>query len=367
MRSHIVCRLGIAAVGSLALAPVAWAQSDIVPRTPSGRPDLSGTYDISTLTPMERLIALGEKMFLSDEEAAEIAAREHALMTRRNAATDPNRDAPPAGGDGSTGAAGNVGGYNSFWIDRGTGAFQVDGQWRTSILIDPSNGRYPALTEQRATAVRAARRGVIQRAQNDGTAYWLDLGLEAPGPYDNMEQRPYGERCMVGFGSTGGPPMLPVLYNNHKRIVQAEDVVLIHVEMNHEARIIRMNSEHDPPEIRKWLGDSIGHWEGDTLVVETTNFRDRPSFTRGSRNMRVVERISMIDADTLLYNFTVEDPTVWTAPFTGEFVWPRSDNKVFEYACHEANYALEGIMKGARLLEAEFRGEEPEGVPNPVR
>lgn len=166
MRSHIVCCLGIVAVGSLALAPVAWAQSDIVPRTPSGRPDLSGTYDISTLTPMERPIALGEKMFLSDEEAAEIAAREHALMTRRNAATDPNRDAPPAGGDGSTGAAGNVGGYNSFWIDRGTGAFQVDGRWRTSILIDPSNGRYPALTEQRATAVRAARRGVIQRAHN---------------------------------------------------------------------------------------------------------------------------------------------------------------------------------------------------------
>ena len=178
----------------------------------------------------------------------------------------------------------------------------------------------------------------------------------------------YSERCILGFGSTAGPPTLPnYFYNNHKRIVQTEDVVLIHVEMNHEARIIRMNAEHDPPEIQQWLGDSIGHWEGDTLVVETTNFPDRPSFTQGSRNMKVVERFSVIDADTLLYNFTVEDPTVWMAPFTGEYVWPRSDNKVFEYACHEANYALEGIMKGARLLEAEFRGEEPEGIPNPVR
>ena len=367
MRSHIVSGLGIVAVGSLALAPVVWAQTDIVSRTPSGRPDLSGTYDISTLTPMERPIALGEKMFLSDEEAAEIAAREQALIARGNAATDPNRDAPPAGGDGSTGPFGNVGGYNSFWIDRGTGAFQIDGQWRTSVLIDPPNGRYPPLTEAGA-ARRAAQRAARERPVNDGTAYWLEAGLDAPGPYDNMEQRPLAERCLLGFLSTAGPPTLPnYFYNNHKRIVQTEDVILIHIEMNHEARIIRMNAEHDPPEIRKWLGDSIGHWEGDTLVVETTNFPDRPSFTQGSRNMKVVERLSMIDADTLLYNFAVEDPTVWTAPFTGEYVWPRSDNRVFEYACHEANYALEGIMKGARLLEAVFRGEEPEGVANPVR
>ena len=191
--------------------------------------------------------------------------------------------------------------------------------------------------------------------------------MDAPGPYDNMEQRGLAERCLIGFGSTAGPPMLPVLYNNHKRIVQGEDTIMIQVEMNHEARIVRMNTEHDPPEIRKWLGDSIGHWEGDTLVVETTNFRDRPSFRQGSQNMKVTERFSRMDADTLLYNFTVEDPTVWSAPFTGEYAWLRSDNKVFEYACHEANYALEGIMHGARLLEADFRGEEPEGVPNPTR
>ena len=161
--------------------------------------------------------------------------------------------------------------------------------------------------------------------------------------------------------------MMPALYNNHKRIVQSEDTVVILVEMVHDARIIRMNAEHDPPEIQKWLGDSIGWWEGDTLVVETTNFRDRPAYSQGSQNMKVTERFSRLDADTLLYNFTVEDPTVWSPPFTGEYAWPRSDNKVYEYACHEGNYALEGIMHGARLLEADFRGEEPDGVANPTR
>ncbi len=370
MRSRIAwCLSGLAIVG-VVFGPAVVAQQSEIRRTASGHPDLSGTYDVSTLTPMERPVELGDKMFLTDEEAAEIAAQEQARTEERNAASDPNRDAPPAGGDGSPGAAGNVGGYNSFWIDRGTGAFQVAGEWRTSILVDPPNGRYPPFTAERQAANQAARRatqGADRRRSNDGTAFWLEAGLETPGPYDNMEQRPYGERCLVGFGSTGGPPMMPVLYNNHKRIVQTDDVVLIHVEMNHEARIIRMNAEHDPPEFQKWLGDSIGHWEDDTLVVETVNFPDRPSFTRGSRHMKVTERFSVLDEDTLLYAFTVEDPAVWTAPFSGEYVWPRSTNKVFEYACHEGNYALEGIMKGARLLEAEFRGEEPEGVPNPTR
>ena len=352
----------------LAWAPGAGAQGSDVPRTPSGRPDFSGTYDVSTLTPMQRPTALGEKMSLTDEEAAEVAAIEARRMAERNAPSDPNRGAPPQGGDGSQGAAGNVGGYNSFWIDRGTGAYRIGGEWRTSILVDPPNGRFPPLTAQRQRALRAAREtGPRRRAQNDGTAYWLETDLEAPGPYDDMEQRPYAERCILSFGSTSGPPMLPALYNNHKRIVQSEDTIMILIEMVHDARIIRMNAEHDSPEIKKWLGDSIGWWEGDTLVVETTNFVDRPAFRQGTGTMTVTERFRMEDADTLIYTFTVEDPSVWMAPFTGEYTWPRSENKVFEYACHEANYALEGIMKGARLLEAELRGEEPEGVVNPTR
>ena len=375
MHSRTAIAVGVLAV--VRLAPIAAAQTDDILRTPSGRPDLSGTYDARTLTPMQRPTELGETMSLTDEEAAAFGERATAALDRRNnivaavntERSDPNRSAPPVGGDGSTGASGNVGGYNTFWIDPGSGAFQIDGQWRTSILVDPPNGRYPPRTEERIAtdAAAAARSGGGGPRQNDGTAYWLEAGLDAPGPFDDMEQRPFAERCLLGFGSTAGPPMLPVLYNNQKRIVQAEDYVMILTEMNHDARIIRMNAEHDPPEIRKWLGDSIGHWEGDTLVVETTNFRDRPSFARGSRNMTVTERFRMESADKLVYRFTVDDPTVWTAPFTGEYVWSRSDNQVYEYACHEANYSFEGIMRGARLLEAEFRGEEPEGVPNPTR
>ena len=351
MRGRIGICLGGLALAYIALAPRAAAQTGDIPRTASGHPDLSGTYDISTLTPLERPEELGEKMSLNAEEAAEIAENQRLRRARRNAPSDPDRGAPPQGG--------NVGGYNNFYIDNGDAAFQVDGQWRTSILIDPPDGRFPP-----RVAAAPARGG---RTPNPGTAFWLEDGLDAPGPYDNMEQRPYGERCMVGFGSTGGPPMLPVLYNNHKRIVQTDDTIMILTEMVHDARIVRMNAEHDPPEIRKWLGDSVGHWEGDTLVVETTHLVDRPGFRRGTGNMTVTERFSMESADALIYTFTVEDPTVWTTPFTGEYAWPRSSNKVFEYACHEANYALEGIMKGARLLEAEFRGEETQGVVNPTR
>ncbi len=355
MRRITFCLGGMAAV-CLALAPVAGAQSGDIPRTASGRPDLSGTYDVSTLTPLQRPEDLGEKLVLTAEEAAEVAARAQARDIRRLEPSDPNRGAPPEGGVGN----GGVGGYNGFWIDNGDDAFQVDGQWRTSILIDPPNGRYPPRVDAAPSARRTPRR-------NGGTAFWLEAGLDAPGPYDNMEQRPFAERCILSFGSTSGPPMLPALYNNHKRIVQGEDTIMILIEMVHDARIVRMNAEHDPPEIKKWLGDSIGWWEGDTLVVETTNFVDRPAFRQGSGNMTVTERFRMESADSLIYTFTVDDPTVWTAPFTGEYSWPRSPNKVFEYACHEANYALQGIMKGARLLEADFRGEEPEGVPNPTK
>ena len=152
--------------------------------------------------------------------------------------------------------------------------------------------------------------------------------------------------------------------------VQTPRHIVIVNEFMHWPRVIPLgppNRPHDAEVELTYMGDSIGWWDGDTLVVETTNFRDRPAFSRGSRNMTVTERFRMESADKLIYSFTVEDPTVWTAPFTGEYAWPRSDNKVFEYACHEANYALEGIMHGARLLEADFRGEEPEGVANPTR
>ena len=151
--------------------------------------------------------------------------------------------------------------------------------------------------------------------------------------------------------------MLPVLYNNLKKIVQTEDHVMILAEMVHDARIVRMNQDHAPPEIRSWLGDSVGHWEGDTLVVDTTNFTDSPGLGGASRELHVIERFTRTDRDVLLYRFTVDDPTVWTEPWSGEYVWPSTDARVYEYACHEANYSLGGILRGARLLEDDVLAE----------
>ena len=349
MLSRLLILMGLSVL-AIAVSPLGVAET---PRSPDGHPDLSGTYDIATLTPVERAEKYGDKLTLTDEEAAEIARNEAERMARRNAASDPNRGAPPRGGDGSTGGAGNVGGYNSFWVERGGGAFKIDGKWRTSIIIDPKNGRRPPLTDEakKRVAIRAK-----QSRPNNGRAWWIEEGLD-PGPYDDPELRPLAERCLLGFGSTGGPPMLPVLYNNLKRIVQTKDHVMILVEMVHDARIIRMNAEHAPSDVRNWLGDSVGHWKGDTLVVDTTNFSDRPALAGASRNLHVVEHISRIDENSLLYRFAVDDPTVWTAPWSGEYVWPASDGRVYEYACHEANYSFAGILRGARILEAEALGK----------
>jgi hypothetical protein len=180
-----------------------------------------------------------------------------------------------------------------------------------------------------------------------------DPGFEGPTAYDDMERRPLGERCLLGFGSTSGPPALPVLYNNLHQIVQTRDTVLILNEMVHDARVVRIGGEHLPGTIRKWLGDSIGRWDGDTLVVDTTNFTDKTRFRGSSENLHIVERFSRIDADTLRYRFTVEDPATWTTAWSGEEAWPATKDLLFEYACHEGNYALGNILRGARLRERE--------------
>lgn len=334
------------------LASLAGAQEADIPRTADGRPDLSGMYDTATLTPLQRPPEFGDKLLLTPEEAEAIAEKERRLAEELGEPSDPDRDAPPVGGDGSPGPYGNVGGYNFLWIDRGTEAFDIDGKFRTSIIVDPSNGRWPPMTPEAEARVAARRELYRENAgDNQGVAWWLDI--EGPGPYDNPEQRPLGERCVLGFGSTSGPPMLPVLYNNLKRIVQTKDYVMILVEMVHDARIVRLNDEHAPPEVRKWLGDSVGHWEGDTLVVDTANFVDTPGLFYATENLHVVERFTRIDDDTILYEFTVDDPAVWTAPWSGEYPWRSTDAPLYEYACHEANYSFEGILRGARLLESE--------------
>jgi hypothetical protein len=182
-----------------------------------------------------------------------------------------------------------------------------------------------------------------------------DPGLDpTPGAYDDPERRPLGERCLLGFASTSGPPALPdYFYNNLHQIVQTPDSVMILTEMVHDARIVRMNAQHVPKNIRLWLGDSVGHWEGDTLVVDTTNFNSKTRFRGSSEDLHVVERFTRVDDRTLLYRFTIDDATTWTKPWIGEYTWPATNSHIYEYACHEGNYAMTDILKGARLREKE--------------
>jgi hypothetical protein len=284
---------------------------------------------------------------MTKDEAAKLETQTQNRIERAALPSKGDRNAPPVGGDGSVGAAGNVGGYNNFWIDSGTQYFQIDGQKRMSIIVDPPEGRVPALTPQ--ARQRAASR--FQRPTSDASEN--DPGLEAAGAYDDPERRPLGERCLLGFGSTSGPPALPVLYNNLHQIVQTPSYVMILNEMNHDARIVRIGGKHAPANVRNWLGDSVGHWEGDTLVVDTTNFSDKTRFRGSSPDLHVVEKFSRLDAKTLRYQFTIEDPATWVRSWSGEAAWPATNDLMYEYACHEGNYALGDILRGARLKEAD--------------
>ncbi len=350
-------RLLFFSLGLLVLAaPVLASSTADIPRTPSGKPDISGTYNLATLTPLERPASFGENLYLTKEQADEIIAKEQEQIALGAAQSDPDRDAPAIGGAAPVGldesqrenlGAGNVGGYNNFWIDRGDSVVMVDGKFRTSILTDPPNGRRPGFAPA-AMAELGKLRDLFR--PNDGTAYWIDW--DRPGPYDNIEQRPLAERCLASFGST--VPALPALYNNYKRIIQTEDTVMILNEMVHDVRVVRIGGEHAPEDQRFWWGDSVGRWEGDTLVVETKNFKKHEGgFLGPTETLHVTERFTRKDADTLHYEFTVNDPSLWQAPWTGDFTWPESDEKVYEYACHEGNYAMGNIMRGARLLERE--------------
>jgi hypothetical protein len=319
-------------------------------RMADGHPDLQGTYDIATLTPVDRPI--GAPAVYTKEEAQKREAAAAKQRAKGDEAIQGDRTAPPKGGDGSIGAAGNVGGYNTGWLDMGSAFTVVDGQIRSSIIVDPPDGRAPPMLP--AALQRLA--GPRARPTSDAQENTNDPGLEkAPGAYDDPERRPLGERCLLGFGSTSGPPALPdYFYNNLHQIVQTKDAVMILTEMVHDARIVRMNAQHLPPTIRQWMGDSVGHWEGDTLVVDTTNFTNKTRFRGSTENLHVVERFSRLDDHTLLYRFTVEDAATWAKPWTGEMAWPATDGKIYEYACHEGNYALTDILKGARLREKEM-------------
>ncbi len=325
-----------------------------VPRLLDGHPDLQGTYDLGTLTPLER--QAGSPLVLTDEQAKKLEQQVAERNARADAPIAADRKAPPVGGDGTPGPYGNVGGYNNFWLDPGSQYTVIDGRKRASLLIDPPEGRVPPLTAE------AQRRNAARRltTTSDQVIRENDPGFEGPNAYDDPEQRPLGERCLVGFSSTSGPPILPTyFYNNLHQIVQTRDTVMILTEMVHDVRVIRMGGQHLPGTIRKWLGDSIGRWEGDTLVVDTTNFTDKTRFRGSSENLHVVERFTRVDARTLRYRFTIDDPTTWTKPWTAEYTWPLTNDHIYEYACHEGNYAMENILRGARLKEADEAKKPP--------
>ena len=309
------------------------------PRAADGHPDLQGTWNTATITPFERPEKYGQQLILTGKEADELEQAEAAFNATADAPTDPKtkvEDLPASCGRGFSGA--NCG-YNNFWVDPGTKLISINGERRSSMLVDPANGRMPPLTD--AGKQRAAQRMAAFRRGDGG------------GAADGPEMRSLGERCILSFGSSAGPPMIPLLYNNNYQIVQTADSVLILVEMVHDARVVRLNSKHRPSSVRTWLGDSIGWWEGESLVVETTNFRPDQSFRASSQNLKVTERFTRIDPNQLLYRFTVEDADTFTQPFSGEVAMNASAEKIYEYACHEGNYALPGILAGARAQEQE--------------
>jgi hypothetical protein len=293
---------------ALLFTQFAFAQLEIL-RTPEGRPDFQGTWDFRTITPMQRPAELGEKVILSVEEAEEFEAEENIRRDRDNFT------------DTST-----TGDYNQFWYDRG---HEILGDRRTSLIIDPPDGRIPAISESART-----------RQRQQAEARELTLGVEA---------RPLAERCIMGFNS--GPPMIPSAYNNNVQFVQTADHFVIHNEMVHNVRVVRMNADEHRSVPRKWEGDSIGSWEDDVLVVETNYFLRDTAFANSSENMRLLERFWLIDAETLGYEFTVEDASTWAAPWTAMFPMRRTVEPIYEYACHEGNYSLAGVLGGWRRLE----------------
>jgi hypothetical protein len=281
-------------------------------RTPDGPPDLQGVWTFATVTPLERPKEFEGKEFLTEKEAAAFEQQAARNVDDR--------------GEGSVGTAADVGAaYNQFWWDRGT---KVVPTRRSSLIIDPKDGRLPAISaEGQKRAERAARR------------------VDPPaGP----EDRSLWERCI-----THSPiPRMSTGYNNHLQIFQGPGYVAIMYEMIHEIRIIPLDARpHVTSGIRQWLGDSRGRWDGNTLIVETTNFTDKTSFRGASENLRLVERFSRLDADTLDYQFTVDDPSTWSKPWTASLPMPRVNNAMYEYACHEGNYGLAGQLSGARAEE----------------
>jgi len=335
MRYECLASLGVAAVVSLTAAPVgaqaqtaaraAAAAATSVPRTAWGKPNLEGVWSRHSITPLERPKELEGREFLTAAEAAELerVAVENATDEARPEETA--RDVSSA--------------YNDFWWDRPT---KVVSTHRTSLIIDPPDGRMPPLTADAAAAAKMESATPHNRSLGSGgrgTDSWLDRSL--------------WERCLT----QGSSRLAAGAYNPHIQIFQAEDTVAIVHEQIHEARIIPLDGRpHLHDGTRQWLGDARGRWEGDTLVIETTNFSDRTNFRGSSDGLKMIERLSRTDEDTLNYEVTFEDPTTWTRPWTIQLPMPKGQGMMYEYACHEGNYGMFGILQGARADDKKAAG-----------
>lgn len=324
-------------------APAAEAQQFKAPRTAFGQPDLQGVWSNASLTPLTRPAALGTRLTYSEEEVKKLEDQVQVEIAEGDAPTDPNA---PADFVAKTtverpefkAAGGDVGGYNRGWLDPGNTVMRVGGEGRTSVLTTP-NGQFPARKAGATTSPAPAM-------------------PPGSGAFDSYERRSAGERCIVSFGRNGGPPMLANgFYNNNYQIVQTPDAVVITVEMNHDARIIRLNGKHRTDGVRPYFGDSIGWWDGDTLVVETTNIPRSQQFAGSWENLKVTEKFTRVAEDRVRYNFTVEDASLWESPWGGEYEFHPLGAPLYEYACHEGNHALPGILMGERVQEERAAAE----------
>jgi hypothetical protein len=322
MRNRLLVIAWLTTVTLAPLPAAAQGKASTPSRTPDGKPNLAGIYSFSTITPLQRPDTLAGKNTLSDEEAAAFEASENTRLNRD--LFDPIKGQPSAGY--ASRAEGGVLSYNETWYERGN---RLTKDRRTSLIVDPPSGAIP-FTD-------AARRRNAERTR-----------LSNAGWGNSYEDRPLADRCLVGFNS--GPPMIPGAYNNNVQILQAPGSVVIINEMVHNARIIPTDGRPHT-KFRQWTGDSRGRWEGETLVVETINFRRETSLQGSTADTRLVERFTRIDADTLKYEFTVSDPNSYTQPWSAMVPWSRIPGPIFEYGCHEGNYALPNILAGARAEE----------------
>ncbi|HEX6897008.1 MAG TPA: hypothetical protein VF146_17140, partial [Bryobacteraceae bacterium] len=293
------------------------------PRTADGHPVLDGIWNSASLTPLQRPVNLGTKEFYTEAEAA---------AYEKQRLSQVNRDRRDGGADADVGRS-----YNELFYDRGT---HVAPNRRTSLIIDPPDGRIPAMTPQATARLKADE------------AYFAAHSVDGP------EDRPLPDRCLMF--SQSGPPMIPGNYNNNYQIVQTRDHIAILAEMGNQVRVIPLDGRpHAPAQVQAWMGDSRGHWEGDTLVIETTNFRFNERSRFGvqydsgltDQNLRVTERFTRTGADAITYRATVDDPTVYTRPWTFEVVLERAEGPLYEYACHEGNYGMADMLEGARAQE----------------